>query len=263
MKTQSRIEKLFRHEKAFIGYLTACDGGMQRTLDAALALIKGGVNLLEIGMPFSDPVADGPVIQRAAERSLAAGTTLQDVLLLAKKIRKHSDIPLVLFSYINPILSAVRFNFFQDAKNAGIDGIILVDCPLEESILIHHQCRQNNIALINVVAPSTSLSRIKKIDSVSEGFLYYACRKGVTGVKNLLPDDFDKKIQAIKSAVHLPVVVGFGISDRKMCSNVLKYADGVVIGSLFVKALEDGIIPSDLSTIARQLLSTELYCNAS
>jgi len=181
---QSRIKKLFDNGKAFIAYLTAGDGGMQRTLDAALALIRGGVNLLEIGIPFSDPVADGPVIQRAAERSLAAGTTPQSILLLVKEIRKHSDIPLILFTYLNPLLSALESGFLRDAKNAGIDGILLVDCPLEESAEIHEQCKLNDIALIYVITPSTPLSRIKKIDAASEGFLYYACRKGVTGVKN-------------------------------------------------------------------------------
>jgi len=254
MKINSRIQQLFSHQKAFIAYLTAGDGGIQRTLDAALALIEGGVNMLEIGMPFSDPVADGPTIQRAAARSLARGTTLQDVLWLTEQIRQRSDIPLVLFSYFNPILSALPFNFLSDAKKAGIDGLLLVDCPLEESQLIRQECTQHDIALIYVITSTTSLARIQKINQDAQGFLYYACRKGTTGVRNALPEDFKQKIETIKSVVHLPVVVGFGISNQEMADCVLEHADGVVVGSLFVKALEDGAHPSDLSTLARSIV---------
>jgi tryptophan synthase alpha chain len=249
----SAIERLFANNKAFIAYLTAGDGGIQRTLDAALALIEGGVNMLEIGMPFSDPVADGPIIQRAASRSLAAGTTLQDILWLTKEIRKHSDIPLILFSYFNPILSALQSNFLNDAKNAGIDGLLLVDCPLEESQTVHQKCMQNEIALIYVITPSTALDRVKRIDQYAQRFLYYACRKGTTGVRNALPDDFQQKIELIKAIAHLSVVVGFGISNQEMADCVLEHADGVVVGSLFVKALEDGGSPSILSTLARDI----------
>src|ERR1700733_11018162 len=169
MKTISRIQQLFVDNKAFIAYLTAGDGGIQRTLDAAIALIEGGVNMLEIGMPFSDPVADGPIIQRAATRSLAAGTTLQDVLWLTTEIRKRSDIPLILFSYFNPILSTLQSDFLGNAKNAGIDGLLLVDCPLEESQVVRQQCMQNGISLIYVITPSTTLERMKKIDPYAQG----------------------------------------------------------------------------------------------
>ena len=133
-----RIEASFVRNKAFVAYLTAGDGGIKRTLDAALALIEGGVNLLEIGVPFSDPIADGPVIQRAAQRALESGTTLRDVLWLTEQIRKQSDIPLVLFSYLNPVLSAFNTSFFHDAKQVGIDGVLIVDCPIEESSEVHY-----------------------------------------------------------------------------------------------------------------------------
>ncbi len=249
----SRIERLFANDKAFIVYLTAGDGGIQRTLDAAIALIEGGVNMLEIGMPFSDPVADGPIIQRSATRSLAAGTTLQDVLWLTTEIRKRSDIPLILFSYFNPILSALQSDFLSDAKNAGIDGLLLVDCPLEESQVVRQKCMQNAISLIYVITPSTTLERMRKIDEYAQGFLYYACRKGTTGMRNTLPNDFQQKIESIKGVMHLPVVVGFGISNQEMANSVLEHADGVVVGSLFVKALEEGGSPSTLSTLARDI----------
>lgn len=258
MKKISRIDKLFMNQKAFIAYLTAGDGGIQCTLDAALALIEGGVNMLEIGMPFSDPIADGSVIQRAAARSLAAGTTLEDVLWLVREIRKQSAIPLVLFSYFNPLLSVLESHFLRDAKAAGLDGLLLVDCPLEESQTIREQCNQNDLALIYVITPYSTLSRVKKINEHAQGFLYYACRKGTTGIKNTLPDNFSQDIEAIKSNVDYPVVVGFGISNHDMADVVLKHADGVVVGSLFVKAIEEGTHPSILTTLARDICSHTL-----
>lgn len=248
-----RIKDSFTHSKAYIAYLTAGDGGIQRTLDASLALIDGGVNLLEIGMPFSDPIADGPVIQRAAARALATGTTLNDVLWLSEQIRKRSSIPLVLFSYLNPILAAYKGSFFQDAKQAGIDGALIVDCPIEESAVIHQKCVAQQLAPIYVITPSTPTLRIQHIDKHGEGFLYYACRKGTTGVRATLPADFPEKMRQIKSNVHLPVVVGFGVSTSDVATEVITHADGVVVGSLFVKALEDGMPLCDLTTLARRI----------
>lgn len=253
MKTLSRIQQLFQNGKAYTAYLTAGDGGVQSTLDAALALIKGGVNMLEIGVPFSDPIADGPIIQRASQRSLTRGTTLVDVLWITKQIRQQSDIPIILFSYLNPILSSVQSDFLLAAKNAGIDGLVLVDCPLEASDFIHQQCNKNDIALIYVIAPSTLLERIKKINDRAQGFLYYACQKGITGLRSELPKDFREKINKLKSMVDLPVIVGFGISNQETVYRVLQYADGVVVGSLFVKALEEGVSPSTLSKLAQNL----------
>lgn len=245
-----RIENSFKKSKLLIGYLTAGDGGIERTLEAAIALIRGGVNMLEIGVPFSDPIADGPVIQRAAARALKANTTLDDILWLAKQIREKSEIPLILFSYLNPILAVMETDFFKQASLAGIDGALLVDCPLEESESFRKQCLDEHLAPIFVIAPSTSITRIKKLDQSGKGFLYYACRNGTTGIRTGLPEDFAEKMTAIQSAVHLPVVTGFGISQQNTAKEVLKYAQGVVVGSLFVKALEDGATPSELTKLA-------------
>lgn len=255
MERISRIKNVFMHDQARIAYLTAGDGGIERTLNAALALIEGGVNMLEIGIPFSDPVADGPIIQRASARSLAQGTTLKDVLFLIHAIRERSNIPLVLFSYLNPILAALPFGFLKQAKIAGIDALLLVDCPLEESEPIYEQCIQQDLSLIYIITPNTSITRMHKINHYARGFLYYACRKGTTGLSNALPDDFAEKIQTIKSNIALPVVVGFGISNQEMAAQVLEHADGVVVGSLFVKALEENIHPSELATIARKIFA--------
>lgn len=251
----SRIKQTFMHHKGLIAYLTAGDGGIKKTLLASLALIEGGVNLLEIGLPYSDPIADGPIIQRAQSRSLKAGTTLQDVLWLIQEIRKRSDIPLILFSYYNPILQASKINYLSDAKQAGIDGILIVDCPIEESEAIHNQCINLCIDPIYIITPSTPVLRIKKIAQYGRGFLYYACRNGTTGLRDMMPDDFHQKIKLIKTSVHLPVVVGFGVSHQKMALEVLKHADGVVVGSLFVKALEDGLDLPNLTKLARSIFS--------
>lgn len=165
-----RIEKSFKQGKRFVAYLTAGDGGIKHTLAAALALIDGGVNLLEIGVPFSDPTADGPVIQQAAARALQAGTTLKEVLWLATELRKKTDIPLILFSYLNPLLQATETDFFVQAKQAGIDGALIVDCPIEESEIIHDQCLAQNIAPIYVITPSTPVARMKKLKPMARVF---------------------------------------------------------------------------------------------
>lgn len=254
MKTISRIEKLFANQKkACIAYIMAGDGGIQHTLNASIALIEGGVNLLEIGIPFSDPIADGPVIQRASARAIAAGTTLKDVLWLVKEIRQRSDIPLVLFSYLNPMRAASQNNFLTQAKNAGIDGLLLVDCPIEESQIIQGICAENHIDLIYVIAPSTPLSRLQYINEHAQGFIYYACQKGTTGIRDGLPERFQEKIASLKSIITLPIVVGFGISNNEMAQAVLKVSDGVVVGSLFVKALEDGLSLLSLSKLAQAI----------
>lgn len=253
MKIKSRIQQLFADDKARIAYLTAGDGGNERTLSAALALIKGGVNLLELGIPFSDPIADGPVIQRASARALTQGTTLQDILWLIKAIRQYSEIPLILFSYLNPILSVMASDFLIKAKQAGADGLLLVDCPLEESQMINDACCRYDLDLIYVITSNTSLTRIRKMNDHARGFLYYACQKGTTGMRHELPGDFKEKIQTIKSLVHLPVVVGFGISNQDMAKRVSEEADGVVVGSYFVKLLEEGNSPASLTMYARNI----------
>ncbi|HEX2549466.1 MAG TPA: tryptophan synthase subunit alpha, partial [Gammaproteobacteria bacterium] len=173
MKSISRLKKFFSHsQKANLAYLTAGDGGIQFTFDAAMALIKGGANMLEIGIPFSDPIADGPVIQQASQRAIAAGTTLKDILWLVKKIREHSDLPIILFSYLNPILKAYSTDFFKDARDASVDGILLVDCPIEESREIRNICQLHDIDLIYIISPSTPLKRIQYIKLHAQGFLY-------------------------------------------------------------------------------------------
>jgi tryptophan synthase alpha chain len=248
----NRIAQQFKNGPAYVAYLTAGDGGMQRSLEAMLALIAGGVNILEVGVPFSDPVADGPIIQQAAARALTQGTTLAKVFNLITQLRQHTEIPIILFSYYNPIL-AYGENFYRDAKQAGIDGCLIVDLPLEESAQYFQACSTFNIDPILLIAPSTPLERVKQINQCAKGFLYYVSRKGTTGIKSSLPEDFTSKITAIKSVITLPVVVGFGIANCETAKAVMKHADGFVIGSLFVDAVGKNIDAPELTQLANSI----------
>ncbi len=220
----SRISKAFANKKAFIGYLTA---GKSKPEDF-LALLKMGVNVLEVGISFSDPVADGVVIQKAMQEALAANTTPETALEIVRSIRKKSDVAIILFTYLNPIQRDL-FGFLKRAKEAGVDGILIIDLPIEE---YRGYC---GLDPIFVISPSTPIERIEKIASLAKGFIYYACRKGTTGAREDLPEDLAEKVAQIKAVCNLPVAVGFGISSRRAADEVLKLADGVVVGSHFVE----------------------------
>lgn len=235
-------------DKLYVGYLTAGDGGLNYSLESALALIQGGVNVLEIGVPFSDPIADGPVIQKAMQRSLLSGTTPVCVLKLIENIRRHTSIPLILFSYCNPLLQGGT-GYLQAAKEAGATGMIVVDLPLEENLL---HCDLDRIQLI---APSTPVSRLGVISAKARGFVYYVCQKGTTGKRSQLPEDLPHKIRTIKQHISLPVVVGFGISSSEQVRDVVQVADGFVVGSYFVEAMGRKESPERLSIMARNLIS--------
>lgn len=226
----SRISKAFANKNAFIGYLTAGDAKKKEFLE----LIENGVNLLEVGIPFSDPVADGPVIQKAMTRALLKGTTLDQVLELVKEIRGESQVPIVLFTYFNPIQKDLA-GFLKKAKEAGADGILIVDLPLEEADEYRRLCDELHLDPIFVIAPSTPPERIEKIAEAGRGFLYYACRKGVTGARSGLAPDLKKKIAEIREKSSLPIAVGFGIQERKTADEILTVADGFVVGSYFVE----------------------------
>lgn len=249
----SRITHTFKQRPAFIGYLTAGDGDMASCLHRLLALVAGGVDMLEIGVPFSDPVADGPVIQRAMVRGLANNVGIFDVLQLVREVRQYTDVPIILFGYLNPLLAAMRHNFFKAAKESGVDGILIVDLPIEASAPYMQPMREHGIAPILVVTPSTSAARIQTIQSQTNAFLYYACRKGITGVRSGLPDGYEQKMQEIKAISQVPVVAGFGIADRVTAKAVLQQADGFVVGSRFVSAVEEGASPAELTALAQAI----------
>ncbi len=240
------IADAFAKGPAFIAYLTLGDGGLDYSLEAALALVAGGVNLLEIGLPFSDPVADGPVIQKAMERSLKNGTKAQDLIPFLQDFRKKSDAPVVIFSYTNPILAAGR-NFLEQAKKAGGDGILIVDTSYE---LIP----PSSLDPILIVSTSTPQERVKKIVQKGKGFIYYACQKGITGMRSALPDHFGGDIARIKQETALPVAAGFGISSRETAqAAIASAADGFVVGSYFVEAMGRRVSPQILTHFAKQI----------
>jgi len=235
--------------KLFIAYITVGQRSLDFSLTAALALIAGGANVLELGVPFSDPIADGSVIQKASQQAIDSGVTIFDVLDLAKKIRFYSDIPIILFSYYNPVLQAqVRNpNFKQQVQASGINGTLIVDLPLEESGACYNP--------IFVVAPSTPEARIKLITQAAKTeFIYYACQKGTTGIKQGIPPEFAKKVQLIKHHTTLPVVVGFGIATKTSAYKACEYADGFVVGSVFVDAIDKGADAKQLTSLAKSLI---------
>jgi tryptophan synthase alpha chain len=231
----SRIAESFKKKKKlFIAYLTAGDGD---SLQKFRVLLDGGVDLLEVGIPFSDPVADGPVIQKAMVRALEAKTNADTVLELVAQIRKESEVPIILFTYFNPIQDRLK-SFLTRAKEAGADGILVVDLPPEEASEYQRLCLVSKLDPIFVVAPSTPEARIKEMARLGRGFIYYACRKGTTGARSGLPEDLEEKISLIRKATNLPIAVGFGVSEPQAAKNILQIADAFVVGAYLVEKPE-------------------------
>lgn len=247
------LTKVFASKKAFVGYLTAGDGGIEYCIEASLALAQGGVDILELGIPFSDPIADGPIIQAAMRRALSSGITPQSLLKIAKGIRKQSSIPLIAFSYYNPILQGGQ-KYLGELKEAGFDGLLIVDLPHEEAQENMECLLKAELCPILIATPSTNLSRIEMIASISKGFIYYACQKGTTGFRRGLPEDFGKKIAEIKSVTKTPIAAGFGIKDKETAEKVLCHADGFVIGSAFVDQVAKGTSPDLLQAFTKKLI---------
>jgi tryptophan synthase alpha chain len=247
-----RIEKAFaelkkKNEKALIFYLTAGDPDLEKTYELVLALDRAGVDILELGVPFSDPTADGPVIQAASQRALKGGASLAAVLELIGRIRKVSDIPIVLFSYYNPIFVFGNALFAEKAKASGVDGILVLDLPMEEAGELRRFTDPAGIAFVSLVAPTTDDGRIGHIVRNAGGFIYCISMTGVTGTG--MPDlkDVGKDIERIKRQSSLPAVVGFGISMPAQAVEIARFADGIVLGSAFVKLIEENGTHPDLT----------------
>ena len=239
----TRIEKKFAElqsegRKGFIPYVTAGDPTLDATLKLVPALEKAGADIVELGVPFSDPIADGPVIQRATERALHNGVTLRDVLRLAGEIRKKSDVPLVLFSYFNPLLNYGLEKLAADAIGAGFDGVLASDLTVEESDKFVRVMRNAGLNTVFLVAPTSSPKRMKKIAKASNGFLYAVSRTGVTGEQNELEQDLKQFLQALRSHTNSPIAVGFGISRPEHVHAVWQQADAAIVGSSIVKEIE-------------------------
>jgi tryptophan synthase alpha chain len=249
----SIFQALFNQKQAFVAYLTAGHRGLDYTEQAAHALIRGGVDILEIGLPFSDPIADGPVIQDAMLDALARGTELSAVLETIARIKQHTNTPIVLFSYYNPLLACGLNHTLKQAALAGVDAILIVDLPLEESHEYLKLCRAHQLKPIGLLSPSSSQTRIQAISAAFDGFLYYVCRHGTTGIKNSLPDNYAHNLKTIRTQTKTPVVSGFGISTQTLATEALQHADGFVVGSAFVQAISNGASPRDLQTLATHI----------
>jgi tryptophan synthase alpha chain len=247
----TRIDKRFaqlraEQRKAFIPYITAGDPKLDMTLELVLSLEKAGADIIELGLPFSDPIADGPVIQRASERALRNGVNLPAVLKLGEKIRLKSEIPLVLFSYCNPLFSYGLDKLARDAAKAGFDGVLATDMTVEESQAFIRAMKEGGLNTVFLVAPTSSPERMKKIAETSSGFLYAVSRTGVTGEQQELAPDLKAFLQTLRSYTKSPIAVGFGISRPEQVRAVWQEADAAIVGSSIVKEIEQHIGKPDL-----------------
>lgn len=240
----SRIAEKFeqlgaRGEKALIAFITAGDPCLAMTEECILEIERGGADIIELGVPFSDPMADGPTIQRSSERALSAGTTLPGILDMVRSVRRRSRLPIVLMGYFNPVFLYGVKKFARDAAAAGVDGVLLVDLPPEEAVEFNKASSSAGIDLISLLTPTSDTARIDKVAGLCSGFVYYVSVTGVTGVRQSIADSLVEKVECIKKRIPLPVAVGFGISDAAQAARVARCADGVVVGSAIVKLFEE------------------------
>lgn len=268
LPNSTRIAKRFAELRAsselgIVAYITAGDPSLDATLEFVLALGEAGADVIELGVPFSDPLADGPTIQRASERALKSGTTLAGVLNLVRRVRQSSppasQVPLVLFSYFNPILQMGLEKFASTATTAGADGVLATDLTPEESADYRRILSAHHLDTIFLGAPTSTDERLAKIAACSSGFLYLISRTGVTGAKDALPDDLPALLRRARKATQLPIAVGFGISLPGHVSVLGGLADAAVVGSALVSEIEratkSGSGPAEISVAARALAS--------
>lgn len=238
-----RFKSLRREgKKAFIPYIMAGDPSLERTAELLDILERSGADIIELGVPFSDPVADGPVIQEAAERARAAGVTLRKVIALVKEVRKKTDIPLILMTYYNPVFKYGEDVFMRDAAEAGVDGIIVPDMPAEEGGILEPLSKKYNLNVILLAAPTSGEERLKKIAGASSGFIYFVSITGITGARLEIAATVKNSIRLLRrfTANSTPVAVGFGVSTPAEAAQVAALADGVIVGSAIVKKAKEG-----------------------
>jgi tryptophan synthase alpha chain len=228
----------FKSRPALVAYLTCGDPDLRTSREIALAAISAGAEVIELGVPFSDPVADGPVIQRASERALRNGTSLEQVVNLVAEIRRESNSGLIIFSYLNPILRMGLERFAAAAADAGVDGALVTDLPVEEAADYLRHMRKRNLATVFLAAPTSTDERLKRIAEASTGFVYAVSRTGVTGARKELPEDAQKLVQRLRKFTKLPIAVGFGISQSAQFTSVGHFADAAVVGSAIVQTIE-------------------------
>jgi tryptophan synthase alpha chain len=252
----SRIKDAFERAQAqdraaFVAYLCAGDPDFDTSLAACRAVVAAGADILELGVPFSDPLADGITNQLAAQRSLESGMTAARVFELVRRIRESSEIPIVFYTYYNLVFSNGVDRYLREASAAGVDGMLTLDLPPEESVESAKACREHGVDTVCIVAPTTPDSRLPRIAAAATGFIYYVSREGVTGVRDQLAGGIPEAVARIRQHSALPVAVGFGISTRAQVAQVAAHADGVVVGSALVNVIRDGL--GDRPGIAKAL----------
>jgi len=240
----SRIEKVFaqlaaENRPGLIPFITAGDPDLKTSTELVRTLAASGADVVELGFPFSDPMADGPTIQAASERALAAGASLEGVLKLVAEVRRDCQVPLVLMGYFNPVYRYGVERFAADAAAAGVDGLLLVDLPPEEADEILPALKKHGIDMITLLAPTTPPERMKRLAEQGSGYLYYVSMTGVTGTKRLDPEDIRQAVSEVRALSPIPVGVGFGITNAADAATVGSYADAVVVGSALVKVIDE------------------------
>ena len=246
----------FENRPTLVAYVTCGDPDLATTREIVLASIDAGAGIIELGVPFSDPLADGPVIQRASERALRQNTNLEKVLQLASEIRRRSQAGLIIFSYLNPILQMGMRRFCDRAEEAGADGVLITDLPIEEADEYVREMRMRHLSAIFLAAPTSTDQRLQKIAKSSSGFIYAISRTGVTGAQQQLPDDAKKLVARLRKFSKLPIAVGFGISTPEQFAAVGEFAQGAVVGSAIVQVIErnPGKEPEAVAEFIRKLL---------
>lgn len=239
----TRIERKFeelktKNKKAFIAFITAGYPDLATTKKLVKELENRGVDIIELGVPFSDPLADGPVIQKASAEALGKGINLPKIFKAVSELRRHVEIPLCLMTYYNPVFRFGEEKFIKSARLSGVDGIILPDLPAEEGKSLLRLANKNNIDVIQFISPTTSNERARFISSLARGFIYYVSLTGVTGVRKNLPADLAKKLKHLRKITSRPICAGFGISAPRHLRAVFQFADGAIVGSAIVKEIE-------------------------
>jgi len=242
----NRIDKKFRElkkqkRKAFIAFITAGYPALKVTEKLIYEFSRRGVDIIELGVPFSDPLADGPMIQESSQYALNQHTRLGDIINLVQRVRKHTDVPICLMTYYNPVFCFPEKKFIRQAKAAGVDGIIIPDLPPEEAVTLRKEAKKSDLATIFFIAPTTSPKRIKFISRVSSGFIYYVSLTGVTGARKSLPRELLENLKRVSRQVNRPLCVGFGISSPRQIKQISKVSSGVIVGSAIVRKIKQNL----------------------
>ncbi|MFO7709455.1 MAG: tryptophan synthase subunit alpha [Desulfobacterales bacterium] len=250
----NRIARTFerlaaKNEKALVGFITAGDPDVPTSLAGIEAMCRGGLDALELGVPFSDPTADGPTIQRSSARAIAAGVGLRRVIGMIASVRRFTDIPVIVFSYYNPILAYGADAFYRDALAAGADGVLVVDLPPEESAELTDRWPGDELCLIRLSAPTTPPDRLRQIAASASGFVYHVSKLGVTGSRGVNVPEVERQVRALRRITRLPVCVGFGISTPEQVAAFSAVCDGVVVGSALERLIEENLGRPELPRI--------------